>query len=91
MTKVFSAQATDGNSTAFEFGGGPLMMVVQLVSGTGTIKGQMSPDGTTWIDIEGMSVIASGTKAVPHLPKCQVRANLSSSGGGPSFNVWMGQ
>lgn len=89
MTKLFSAQDADGNSSSMDFGGGPISMVV-VKSGTATIKLQMSPDdGTSWADVDGVSLTATGEKHRAHLPKCKVRLNQASSAGA-SVDAWVG-
>lgn len=91
LAKLFTAQATDGNSSDIEFiGGVSVTLVVQKVSGTATVKLQMSPDeGTTWVDVDGVSLTASGTKLSPVLPRCKLRLNQSSSST-PVINAWVG-
>jgi hypothetical protein len=90
MTQLFTGQTTDASSQAIDFSGGPVMMVVNKVGGTGTIALQMSPnDGTTWLPVDGMSLTADGTKICSHLPRCKLRVNLSSASSA-NFNVWVG-
>lgn len=90
MAKLFSSQAADADSNSIDFQGGTLTMVVQKVSGTATVKAQLTPDeGTTWIDIDGMSLSASGTKSSALLPRCKVRLNQSASST-PVINAWLG-
>lgn len=89
MTKLFAANTEDGNSNAMDFGGGPVSMVV-VKSGTATVKLQMSPDeGTSWADVDGVSLTATGEKHRAHLPKCKLRLNQASSSGA-SVDAWVG-
>lgn len=84
--RMFTAQATDANSSTVKWEGGRGVFIAWGTFGGGTCKLQMSPDdGTTWINVDRagdtfVTFTANGEGGF-ELPKCQLRANLAGSTG----------
>ncbi|MBL4867263.1 MAG: hypothetical protein JKY67_12905 [Pseudomonadales bacterium] len=79
----------DSDGAAFRHQGGTLHYALNITSGTGTLKLQVSYDeGTTYQDVTGVSLTANGQGSLTGYPAAVLfRPNLSGSAASPSFVV----
>ena len=91
--KVFAAQTSDGQSTAYEWPGGIGQFIVEGTWNGATVKLQVSPDGgTTWLDVGSdvtLTAAGIGNFELGGSSNFKIRADLSSAGGSTSLDCWM--
>lgn len=75
VTLVANASAT---GSALKWPGGRGVFMAEATFGGGTVKLQTQTPNGTWIDVDGASVTAAGTK-VFYLGPCLIRANIATS------------
>ena len=67
------SNASAGNGTAAIWPGGKGIFMAEATWGGGSAKLQMQTPNGTWIDVDGVSLTANGTKAID-IPAGQIRA-----------------
>lgn len=86
-TYLFSARTTDGNSSAFNHPGGPVLLIVRGTFDGCTVKIQVSDDGTNWVDLQ-YAAFTAAVATLMELPiNTLIRANVSNDGAGTSITV----
>ncbi len=90
---LLSTFAADGNGTAKGYAGGPGTFWAYFTSGTGTVKLQWLPAGSTvnthWIDLPLVTLSATGCINFA-VSEGSLRAVASSTGSTPSIDVGIG-
>jgi regulation of enolase protein 1 (concanavalin A-like superfamily) len=86
-TYLFSARTTDGNSSALDHPGGPVMLIVRGTFNGATVKLQASDDGTNWVDVQ-YAAFTAALAVLFELPiGSKIRANVSGAGASTSLTV----
>jgi len=86
-SKVWTLTA-DSDGEGFRHQGGVLDYALNITSGTGTLKMQVSYDeGTTYQDVTGVSLTANGQGSLTGYPAVLFRPSLSGAASSPSFSV----
>lgn len=90
MKKLLAAVSADGQSAAYQHGGGKLHLFAKGTFGGGTVTVQACPDKTSgsevWVNTTA-TLTANGHVSID-LPPCFVRLDLSGSTT-PSLNAWV--
>lgn len=98
IIQIFTNQVADGNSTLVPLPKNdnpaanlPAIDVTLFGSGTfggGTLALEATPDGATWVPVQGASLTAAGAVSARVVAR-QVRAALSGATA-PNLNAWAG-
>jgi hypothetical protein len=79
---------TQNQSDPVFWSGGEGVILAAGTTGGATLTLQASADGTNWVNVDGVSLTAHGTKSFA-LP--QTRLRVATTGGSPSWNVFVGK
>lgn len=81
---LLTAGAATGSAVGWT--GGKAAFIVWGTWNGATVKLQMSPDGTTWIDVDSTTLTANGGLPV-ETPTVQYRLFMSGAGGSTSLSA----
>jgi hypothetical protein len=85
-SKTLATIAGDGAAGAFEYDGGPAVLVLRGTWGGATVKIQVSDNGTNYVDWRDDSgFTADGAVSLDPLPRCYLQAVASSSSSSTSI------
>ena len=86
MTLTLLTAASSTPSTVFNWGGDGTVCVYGTWDGA-TVTIQVSPDGSTWIDLEDATFTDDIATNINLNDLWQIRANISSAGGSTSLTA----
>ena len=79
-TKTLATITADGAAGAFEYDGGPAILVLRGTWGGATVNIQVSDNGTNYVNFRDDSgFTADGAVSLDPLPRCYLRASASGT------------